>query len=229
VKRKRETVGYDLGYWDDSEHTGRPSFWPDPRALVGAWDPDEQANIVRYLRDGSVLALAAGPSWCRFGCGANGNAELGDGVFSWPEGLAHYIAEHSVALPSDFRGHAAANGYKVPALRRGRARGATRANAFELWAMERVPEPTTRPGTLSLADAKARAAELSTERTVFSIETFKGRWHIIGGHLDGFIPPLRADELEELLADARSTATSISPDKAHDATLNAVAQQRRKR
>jgi hypothetical protein len=39
-------------------------------------------------------------------CGkANGCAELTDGVYLWPEGLAHYVLEHSVKLPDDVLDH----------------------------------------------------------------------------------------------------------------------------
>lgn len=41
-----------------------------------------------------------GLSECRF-CGEHvGSLEFTDGVYVWPEGLAHYIQEHSVRLPA---------------------------------------------------------------------------------------------------------------------------------
>lgn len=41
----------------------------------------------------------AGHSTCRI-CGVpNGSAELTNGVYVWPEGLGHYVREHSVRLP----------------------------------------------------------------------------------------------------------------------------------
>ncbi len=47
-----------------------------------------------------------GPSMSRF-CGeAVGSLELSDGVFIWPEGLAHYVEEHGVRLPARFVNHA---------------------------------------------------------------------------------------------------------------------------
>ena len=154
-------------------------------------------------------------SWCRFGCSlANGSAELTDGVFIWPEGLAHYVAEHSVALPDDFRQHAAKNHYEVPTLSRGYVPSLSRAHVFELWAIGRSPEPAPRANTLSLVQAQNRAAMLSTNETRFSVEPFNGRWQIIGRYLGGFIPPLRTDELDELLAGNRVPDTGITPDDA---------------
>ena len=39
-------------------------------------------------------------------CGkTNGCAEVTDGVYLWPEGLAHYVREHSVRLPDDVLDH----------------------------------------------------------------------------------------------------------------------------
>jgi hypothetical protein len=47
-----------------------------------------------------------GQSSCRF-CGAdNGALEYSDGVYQWPEGLAHYVSDHSVRLPGEFVAHA---------------------------------------------------------------------------------------------------------------------------
>ena len=46
-----------------------------------------------------------GFSWCRV-CGKNdidmGCCDVTDGVYQWPEGLAHYVVEHRVALPPAF-------------------------------------------------------------------------------------------------------------------------------
>ena len=35
----------------------------------------------------------------------NGNLDLTDGVYLWPEGLAHYVREHDVRLPDEFTEH----------------------------------------------------------------------------------------------------------------------------
>ncbi len=46
-----------------------------------------------------------GFSGCRL-CGeVNGSAEFTDGVYLWPEGLAHYVREHSVKLPDEVLAH----------------------------------------------------------------------------------------------------------------------------
>ncbi|MBW2667551.1 MAG: hypothetical protein JRE13_14765 [Deltaproteobacteria bacterium] len=43
-----------------------------------------------------------------------GSADLGDGVWIWPEGLAHYVARHEIRLPNEFVEHARANGFRIP-------------------------------------------------------------------------------------------------------------------
>jgi len=47
-----------------------------------------------------------GYSFCRFACGIPdqqmGCTEFYDGVWVWPEGLAHYVECHSVLLPDEF-------------------------------------------------------------------------------------------------------------------------------
>lgn len=47
-----------------------------------------------------------GYSPCRLcGLASNGNLDLTDGTYIWPEGLAHYVLEHSVRLPDEFIHH----------------------------------------------------------------------------------------------------------------------------
>jgi len=98
-KRKpRKTTG--IGYW----HSVQMPNFPDPGAFVDeTWDQHERARIVQYLQSGLVVAAAGGTSWCRFRCGINhvGSATLTDGIYSWPEGLAHYVDKHNVRLPHD--------------------------------------------------------------------------------------------------------------------------------
>lgn len=44
-----------------------------------------------------------------------GSCDFTDGVWIWPEGLAHYVEKHDVILPDDFVQHAARQQWKVPA------------------------------------------------------------------------------------------------------------------
>ena len=83
------------------------SDWPDPRDFVDpTWDQGERETIADYLRCGFVFRAFGGVSTCRF-CGhQNGAFELSDGVWYWPDGLVHYVADHDVRLPSEFVEHA---------------------------------------------------------------------------------------------------------------------------
>ena len=102
-----------IGYW----YSRYEPQWPHPRRL-SSLEPTVQANIVDYLRNGRMCAAYRGWSDCRFGCGRNGTTELTDGVFAWPEGLAHYVDVHSVRLPEQFVQHALANQFAIPVDRR---------------------------------------------------------------------------------------------------------------
>jgi hypothetical protein len=92
-----------IGYWLGDTEKG----WPDPRRFVDpSWDEDTRQLVVAHLHRGLVSAAYCGPSRCRF-CGiVNGSLELSDGVFVWPEGLAHYVESHGVRLPERFVEHA---------------------------------------------------------------------------------------------------------------------------
>lgn len=83
--------------------------WPDARDFVNpCWDEDERVIIVDHLEKGTLVNQFRGLSPCRL-CGRhNGSAELTDGTFCWPEGLAHYLLGHGVRLPDRFVAHALA-------------------------------------------------------------------------------------------------------------------------
>ena len=93
-----------IGLWVSDE---RPDL-PEPGALVDAtWDADEREDVASYLGSGTVARAYLGFSTCRVcGFSRNGNLEFTDGVFLWPQGLAHYVSEHSVRLPPDIIEHA---------------------------------------------------------------------------------------------------------------------------
>jgi hypothetical protein len=99
-------------------NTGREeeSFIIHPRHLVDpGWKIEERPWIVRYLSDAPAIAFYCGRSYCRFGCGWNGSAERSDGVWVWPEGLAHYVQCHGVRLPDDLVSHMRGRGFRPPA------------------------------------------------------------------------------------------------------------------
>jgi len=61
--------------------------------------------VAAYLQRARVPWVQAGFSTCRI-CGKpNGCAELTDGTYLWPEGLAHYVEDHAVRLPREIVEH----------------------------------------------------------------------------------------------------------------------------
>jgi hypothetical protein len=69
------------------------------------WDADEREGVGIHLRHGVVARSFLGSSKCRLCEQYVGNLELTDGVYVWPEGLAHYVVEHLVRLPAEFVEH----------------------------------------------------------------------------------------------------------------------------
>lgn len=94
-----------IGYWSGGH--SRNSEWPDPADLVDlSWDEEERTDVGYYLQHGLYARGFMGYSPCRL-CSKvdNGNAELTDGTYIWPQGLAHYVRDHSVRLPALFIEH----------------------------------------------------------------------------------------------------------------------------
>lgn len=95
-----------IGYWkacltDD---------YPLPRHLGFEITPGVSERVAAYLESGAHYEQYRGSSWCRFGCaGENGSAELHDGSWVWPSGLAHYVRIHGIRLPEEFVQHALKN------------------------------------------------------------------------------------------------------------------------
>lgn len=92
-----------IGYWRGQDDDG----WPDVRDFVDLnQDAGERGLVGTYLTSGTVTAVSMGGSPCRI-CGTRtGSTELSDGIYVWPEGLAHYVLDHAVRLPSVFVSHA---------------------------------------------------------------------------------------------------------------------------
>jgi hypothetical protein len=108
-----------IGYWlEPDREGGRP--YPDPHTLVNpGWiKPSQRLILLGYLRSAPVPWVQMGYSPCRFHCGNVGSAEHWDGAWLWPEGLAHYVEVHDVALPAEFveRALSAPYKFKVPDL-----------------------------------------------------------------------------------------------------------------
>ena len=93
-----------IGYWSGGYGEGP---WPDVREFVDeSWDQDDRLEVGSYLRNGLVARAWMGYSPCRL-CDrtTNGNLDLTDGTYIWPEGLAHYVLDHNVRLQQEFVAH----------------------------------------------------------------------------------------------------------------------------
>ena len=96
-----------IGYWDGEE---TDHSWPSPESFIDhSWDPEDRDLIAQYLSGGLIVRTYMGYSRCRI-CGEqNGDVELSDGIFVWPEGLSHYVKAHAIRLPDRFVTHALGN------------------------------------------------------------------------------------------------------------------------
>lgn len=100
-----------VGYW-----TSRPGDGlPDPRGLMSMkWERDRRSMIAAYLGSAPVLDMLDGRQACAI-CGAEGGRrERTDGVWRWPEMLAHYVAQHGVKLPDELIAHMEHEEFRAP-------------------------------------------------------------------------------------------------------------------
>ena len=80
--------------------------WPVAALLVDpTWPEDDRRRVAEYLQRGKRVNQMRRLSRCRFCERPNGSAELTDGAYCWPEGLAHYVSEHDARLPGEFVAH----------------------------------------------------------------------------------------------------------------------------
>lgn len=109
-----------VGYWRDTD--GSYPKYPWPQTLVRrGWYGQELKKILAYLRSGYDAHpnfAFGGWSSCRFkNCVKgehNGSGDATDGVWGWPDGLAHYVECHDVRLPAEFVETMRAHGWNPP-------------------------------------------------------------------------------------------------------------------
>jgi hypothetical protein len=88
-----------------------------PKDIVDpAWESAVRSSIVTYLSTAPKIVAYMGLSWCRFRCGIQhlGATELSDGIWVWPEGLAHYVEKHLIRLPDEFVAHLKTSDFRIP-------------------------------------------------------------------------------------------------------------------
>lgn len=96
-----------IGWWIESLEDEES---PAPQELVGALPPEVREALASYLNGGLKLIQYRGYSWCLFDCAVDyskmGSWDLTDGIWVWPQGLAHYVEAHQLILPDEFVSHA---------------------------------------------------------------------------------------------------------------------------
>jgi len=107
------------GRWKEEANDTAVEHFPSIIDVSGAeWDDDEIQKVVSYLRSGTVAIaspgiarnvvdgtqLSATTSW------------KSDGVWLWPDTLAHYLQRYRIQLPGKLVDHIRANGYVVPSV-----------------------------------------------------------------------------------------------------------------
>ncbi len=99
----RDSKLIPVGYWYSDSEPELPM--PDSNDSV-----EHEAEIVAYLKNNREINAYRGMSPCRL-CDLrnNGSREMSDGVYIWPQGLAHYIEVHKTTLPAEFIEHILAN------------------------------------------------------------------------------------------------------------------------
>ena len=85
-----------IGYWGEDGIT-EPANYVDE-----AWQGLERQRVISHLSMGMFAEGWFGSARCRVCKVENGSVCLTDGVWTWPEGYAHYIEKHAVRPPQSF-------------------------------------------------------------------------------------------------------------------------------
>ena len=200
-----------IGLWTTaSDDADSLLGFPHPASLADRnWEAKRRDRIASYLRGGHPLVAYMGYSFCRFeDCrhperDALGTKDLTDGQWAWPEGLWHYIADHSLRLPDAFVANASLHGFEVPAEAARNKPGSVDVSFWLRWVAENTAPPPAHPTACALAEAQAVCAELSTKRWSASVVHEHARWKIrreSGSQaFEDFTGPISADSLRNYL------------------------------
>lgn len=99
---KRSDGRLRIGYWAGPGHTGLP---PVTEFIDHSWDLSERKIVADYVAGGRRVEAFYGWSDCRFCRRPNGTSDLGDDIYVWPEGFAHYLRDHGVKPDQAFIDH----------------------------------------------------------------------------------------------------------------------------
>lgn len=97
--------------FDGKDADGNWTFAPDHPRIT---DPAELANVVRFLRSGTMIVRVTGLDTDRVDS-TRGEAvplsTMTDGEWIWGDGLRYYVAAYGIAPEPDFLAHMAAHEY----------------------------------------------------------------------------------------------------------------------
>ena len=153
--------------------------WIHPRHLkTPGWRPHQRQAILAYLSSGAQWAGYRGRSTCRFDdCTETdlGSTDQTDGVWVWPEGLAHYVEAHDVRLPDAFTQTMIDHGFEVPGDAKERRKEALDGEPWLRWSARQVPDPAPQEAA-TIEQARQLAEELSAPACQVSITEVGARW-----------------------------------------------------
>lgn len=97
----------EMGYDDDD---------PSLVAARGKRIAENKEQVVAYLRAGTSYLVSPGPVADHFDQARYaGTAGIRtDGVYAWPDFLAHYVEHYDVELPAEFEQHMRAHHWSAP-------------------------------------------------------------------------------------------------------------------
>jgi len=168
VRRNLDTSWCRLGCHSRGHEALHLAFFEgrDVRNEQLPWEERQRARkeASRRAEEANMRGGRHGPGASMQGPGIDmGELEMSDGIYVWPDGLAHYIEEHNVRLPEEFVAHV---------LREGSPKKPPRHEpdefvldfAWWLRATNRWP-PTTRPSALEPGDLDLDAVRRAVIRT----------------------------------------------------------------
>jgi hypothetical protein len=104
-----------FGFWGDEDQvTGVPFSIEDH--VDASWHPDDLERLIRYLATSPIAAVTQGTEGKCGLCDATvtDSCYRSDGVWIWPDTLAHLVEKHAFVLPARLVEHIRSRGYKPP-------------------------------------------------------------------------------------------------------------------
>jgi len=183
MEKSTRIVLHLIGYWWSPWARELPH--PADHRLAG-WGGSERPQLVSYLKIAPIVQMFFGTSYCRFECGeANmGSIERSDGVWIWPDGLAHYVERHDVRLPDEFLAHVRRNRFDSSSFRFEYLRDPSPRTSLQKWLAwssqwaSTAQQEADREAAKMFEDlARRRAAEADHLESRLGVSDQRCAWH----------------------------------------------------